>query len=252
MKTLVQLYSARNFTPWDRILDQVKSSAYDGVEGFFANYEDPAAFRRLLDERGLIMPQGHFGLDLLESNFEKAISIARTLGIDTVIAPWLAPEDRPADLAGWKILAARLDLLDHKVRGEGFDFAWHNHDFEFVPVENGLIPMDILLDAAPEMNWEADLGWILRAGGDPLDWLRARAERVVAVHLKDVQPNHATALEDGWADLGHGVSDWRPIFEEFEKLPYLKAHVAEHDNPVDLDRFLRRWSQSFKTLASQT
>ncbi|NEK55329.1 sugar phosphate isomerase/epimerase, partial [Rhizobium leguminosarum] len=92
MKTLVQLYSARNFTPWDRILDQVKSSAYDGVEGFFANYEDPAAFRRLLDERGLIMPQGHFGLDLLESNFEKAISIARTLGIDTVIAPWLAPE----------------------------------------------------------------------------------------------------------------------------------------------------------------
>lgn len=108
MKTLVQLYSARNFTPWDRILDQVKSSAYDGVEGFFANYEDPAAFRRLLDERGLIMPQGHFGLDLLESNFEKAISIARTLGIDTVIAPWLAPEDRPADLAGWKILAARL------------------------------------------------------------------------------------------------------------------------------------------------
>jgi sugar phosphate isomerase/epimerase len=251
MKTLVQLYSARNFTPWDRILDQVKSSAYDGVEGFFANYEDPAAFRKLLDEHGLMMPQGHFGLDLLEGNFEKAVSIARTLGISTVIAPWLAPEDRPTGHAGWKALAARLKVLDTKVRGEGFDFAWHNHDFEFVAVEDGVIPMDILLDAAPEMNWEADLGWILRAGGSPLDWLKARADRIVAVHLKDVQADCDKAPEDGWADLGHGVSDWVPIFKELEKLPSLKAYVAEHDNPADLDRFLRRWSQSFKTLSSQ-
>jgi sugar phosphate isomerase/epimerase len=249
MKTLVQLFSARDFQPWDSVLDKVQHAGFDGVEGFSANYIDPAAFRALLDERGLIMPQGHFGLDLLESNFAEAVRTARTLGVDTVIAPYLQPADRPVDRDGWVALGRRLDLLDRKCRDEGFGFAWHNHDFELVLLETGDTPMDVLLDTAPTMNWEADLGWILRARANPNDWLSKRADRIVSVHLKDIQPNHETATEGGWADLGHGINRWEGIFKHLAGLPNLKAEVAEHDNPSDLTRFLGRWMSSFRRLS---
>lgn len=250
MTTLVQLFSARTFTPWEPVLDKIKAVGFDGVEGFFGTYEDPAAFRAMLDARDLRMPQGHFGVDLLETDFSTAVAIARTLDVSLIVAPWLAPEDRPTTRAEWQALARRLNLLNTKVTGEGFAFAWHNHDFEFQRLDDGIFPMDILLDAVPDMGWEADLGWLIRAGIDPIDWLRSRGERIVSVHLKDVQPGHATAPEGGWADLGHGIHQWEGVFKALAQLPHLRATVAEHDEPSDIGRFLSRWMASFRTLSN--
>ena len=38
-----QLYSARDFPPWDGILDMVSDGGYTGVEGFDGVYSDPSA-----------------------------------------------------------------------------------------------------------------------------------------------------------------------------------------------------------------
>ncbi|TCA47815.1 sugar phosphate isomerase/epimerase [Rhizobium leguminosarum bv. viciae] len=248
MTKLVQMFSARNFTPWPAVLDEVRKNGFDGVEGYSAIYEDPDAFRSMLDERGLTMPQGHFDLDMLETDVARAFDIARKLGIETIIVPWLAPDRRPVDRAGWYALGERLAAIGKKVTEEGFGFAWHNHDFELTPVEGGAIPMEILLEAAPGLGWEADLGWILRAGRDPLAWLDAYAGRIISVHIKDLQENPDSAPEGGWADLGHGVNEWAPIFNKLKMLPQLQAYVAEHDDPADFSRFLRRWSDSFERL----
>jgi len=187
------------------------------------------------------MPQAHVPLALLEGDFDKAVGIARTLGIHTLIAPWLPPEERPTDTAGWAALGARLNKIEAKLRALGLRLAWHNHDFEMTHLPEGQTGMDILLSAAPGMEWEADLGWVLRAGLNPVDWLHRHAGRIIAVHLKDLQPDHDIAPEGGWADLGHGVNDWAPIFAALAAMPRLSAHVAEHDNPADLGRFLSRW-----------
>ena len=55
-----QLYSARNFLPWDKILKMVAQAGYKQVEGFGGVYADAAAFRKELDANGLSMPSGHF------------------------------------------------------------------------------------------------------------------------------------------------------------------------------------------------
>jgi sugar phosphate isomerase/epimerase len=244
MKTLVQLYSARNFKPWEGVLDLVAKNGFDGVEGFFENFSEPAAFRSVLEARGLAMPQAHVPLSLLEDDFENAVSIAKGLGVETLIGPWLAPEERPTDAAGWQSLGERLRKIAGKLQDLGFGFAWHNHDFELAPLPDGQTGMDVLLATAPSMDWEADLGWVVRAGGDPVIWLEKYAVRIIAVHIKDIQPNADVAPEDGWADLGHGITDWKPIFAKLATLPRLRARVAEHDNPADLARFLSRWKAS--------
>jgi sugar phosphate isomerase/epimerase len=188
-----------------------------------------------------------FPLATIEGKLAEVIGVARTLGMGTIVAPFLPPPDRPTARGGWQALGARLNALARSLRAEDLAFAWHNHDFEVVPAPDGAVPLDVLLDAAPDLLWEADLGWIFRAGGDPLAWIRSRGNRITAVHLKDVQPHFLTAPEGGWADLGHGVNDWSEIFTALERLPLLQAYVAEHDDPSDLERFLKRWMASFLT-----
>src|SRR5690606_19284045 len=143
-------------------------------------YEDPPELRALLDRNGLTMPTGHFSLDMLEDDFAAARRIAGTLGIGTLICPHVAAELRPADEAGWKAFAARLAAVHENCRKAGLRFAWHNHDFEFVPCADGSVPQEVILAAAPEIGWEIDVAWVVRGGGDPLAWIDRHASRIVA------------------------------------------------------------------------
>ena len=250
MPVLVQLFSARNLPSITDALDQVRAAGYDGVEGCWLNFEDPNAFRRQLESRDLKMPQAHLPLAMLEDDFDRAVAICRALGIHTVVAPWLEGADRPAGVAGWVHLGRRLDAVEGKLRVLGLRFAWHNHDFELVELADGRTPLQILLEAAPGMDWEADIGWILRAGQDPVSLLEAHAGRVTTVRLKDVVDDFDNAPEGGWADLGHGINDWVPIFETLRSLPRLAAWVAEHDEPADFGRFVARWKVALERFRS--
>ncbi|WP_425988879.1 VOC family protein [Ensifer sp. R-19] len=238
MPILVQLYSSRNVLSQTEALDRIAAAGYDGVEGCWLNFEDPVAFRKELDLRGLTMPQAHVPMEMLENEFDRVTDLTKHLGIYTVIAPWLPEDRRPSSTDGWRNLGERLDLIEGKLRALGLRFAWHNHDFELISLPDGRTPIDILLETAPGMDWEVDVGWILRAGQDPVRWLTSYAGRIVAVHLKDIRPD---TLEEGWADLGFGESDWSDVFRTLRALPRLAAHVAEHDAPLDFSRFVSRW-----------
>lgn len=247
MDVSFQLYSARNFTPWDQAVETIAGLGYTRVEGFGAVYEDPAGFRALMDRHGVVMPSGHFAFDFLEAEFDAAAEIARTLGISTLYCPVLMPRDRPTDAEGWRVVGRRLEVLGKRADDAGFGFGWHNHDYEFAALADGGIPMQILLDTAPAIGWECDVAWIVRGGRDPLDWIARHGDRITAAHVKDIAPEGQNAAEDGWADLGHGTVDWKAI------LPALRAagtglFVMEHDNPSDLSRFAARSLDTFRTL----
>lgn len=235
-----QLYSARKFQPWTDVLKMVAAAGYAQVEGFGGVYEDPAVFRDMLDENGLTMPTGHFSLDMLAEDFAAARKIAGTLGIGTVICPHVAAELRPSDKAGWLTFAGRLAAVHENCREAGLRFAWHNHDFEFVPAGDSTIPMREILDAAPAIGWEIDVAWIVRGGADPLAWIDDYASRIVAAHVKDIAKPGDKEDEDGWEDVGHGTMDWAGILKALREKTQAKVFVMEHDNPSDVARFARR------------
>ncbi len=242
-----QLYSARNFQPWDKVLKTLGALGYTQVEGFGAVYEAPEAFRAELDKNGLAMPSGHFGIDMLEQDFAKAADIARTLGIKLIACPWLEPVDRPTDADGWRAFGKRLAAIGAKAKDAGFDFAWHNHDFEFVPVEGGLVPQRLILEAAPGIGWEVDVAWVIRGGSDPLHWIEEFGPRILAVHVKDIAPHGQATDEDGWSDVGHGTVDWAGLVTALRNRTPAKYLVMEHDNPADFERFARRSIAAAKT-----
>lgn len=241
-----QLYSARNFQPWQGVVETLARLGYKEVEGFGGVYADPAGFRRLLDANGLSMPTGHFPIDMLENDFDGARRIADALGVRLMVCPHLVADQRPTDAEGWRAFGRRLAAVGEKAKKAGYGFAWHNHDFEFKALADGSVPQTHIFDAAPDLGWEIDVAWVVRGGADPLQWIADHAARIVSVHVKDIAPAGEALDEDGWSDVGHGTIDWPGAMAALRKTP--AGHfIMEHDKPSDYERFARRSIEAAKT-----
>lgn len=240
-----QLYSGRNFPPLEDQFALLARLGYSNVEGFGGLFPDPAALRDQLDRHGLAMPTSHFGLDQFR---DKAwmVNTARQVGIDLLYCPAIPREKWEQPEEDWVSLAAELAELGKFYAGEGFQFGWHNHHFEFWPTASGRLPMDIILEGAPDIAWEMDVAWVVRGNNDPKKWISEHGVRINAVHVKDIAPAGEAQDEDGWADVGHGTMDWSGLHAAIKSGTRAQYFVVEHDNPNNLERFA---SRSFASLS---
>ena len=106
-----QLYSARKFPPLKDTLAMLSKIGYREVEGYGGVYDNPKALRKLLDKNGLTMPTGHFSIDMLENDRTKVLEIATTLGMRHIYAPYIQPDKRPKNAAGYRKLGKRLAAM---------------------------------------------------------------------------------------------------------------------------------------------
>ena len=234
-----QLYCSRNFPPLADTLKMLADAGFTEVEGFGGLLDDPAALKAALDGSGLKMTSCHIGLDMLESDPAGTVAMLQDLGVEKAFVPYLMPDQRPTDTAGWTAFAQRLDKAGQVVRDAGMTFGWHNHDFEFVTTPEGDLPQDIIANVSDGMMLELDLGWVLRAGHDPVATIAKYKGKIASVHVKDIAPAGEATDEDGWADVGHGVQDWGAIHAALQAAG-IDHYVLEHDNPSDHARFATR------------
>lgn len=165
-KISFQLYSARFFPPLEPQLEALKAMGYDGVEPWLPAYEESAsAFRTKIDDAGLVCFGFHMPLSGLINEPEKYADIAETIGASLLIPPYLTPEERGSTADDWKKLGDALATGADKVASRGLKVAWHNHNFEFVPLADGTLPIEHIMGAAENFGLEIDCGWIVRAGG---------------------------------------------------------------------------------------
>jgi sugar phosphate isomerase/epimerase len=242
-----QLYSSRNHLPVEKTLAMLARHGFSEVEGFGGVYDDPAALRKSLDANGLTMPTGHFLIEMMEGDKPQVLTIARTLGMNQLIVPYLMPDDRPTTAQGWEAFGKRLNAIARTYRSEGFGVAWHNHDFEFVPFPDGKTPHELIFANAPLLDWEIDVAWIARAKADPLKWIRQYRGAITVAHVKDIAPQGQNTDEDGWADVGDGVVNWKDVLAALADTR-CTHWVLEHDNPKDDERFAKRSIAACKKL----
>ena len=247
MDVSFQLYSARSLEDQHGFLKTLAGLGYTQVEGYGGVYDAPEQYREAMDAAGITMPSGHFALSDLENSFVHQMALAKKLGIQRIYVPYLAVEDRPKESAGYKAIAQRMSVLGEKIQAEGFEFGWHNHDFEMESLADGGIPMEILLTEAPGISWEGDMAWVHYAGADPFEWVNKFGSRLSSVHVKDVAVAGEKADEDGWADVGDGVIDWKSLIAEIRAVAPNALIIVEHDKPSDVMRFA---TTSFKNLTS--
>lgn len=241
-----QLFSSRNFPPLDEQCRTLASLGYTNVEPFGGLYGDLDGLKAAIDGAGLSAYSGHFGIDMLEQDFQGALKVARTLGTRLVVAPYLMPDLRPTDTEGWKAFGARLAAVGAKLKAEGLVFCWHNHDFEFVALPDGSFPIEHVL-ADENVKLELDIAWVVRAKQDPKLWIERYRDRIAAFHFKDIAPEGTREDEGGWADPGTGVVNWAELWP-LALATGAKLGIAEHDNPSDYKRFAAKAVETIKSL----
>ena len=210
-------------------LQEIAEIGYDEVE--FAGYFDhtPAAIKGFLDANGLVSPSAHISLDDIRTSPEQLIETAQTLGNRYIALGWLAPEERGSldDYRGHVDLVA---AFAERCSDAGLQFAWHNHDFEFIELE-GQRPMDLILDRTdPEfVQVELDLYWVAKAGVDPFTYFEQHPGRFPLCHVKDM------AADTSMADVGDGTIDFAAIFAASDLAGFKHYYVERDDSTETLE-----------------
>ena len=241
-----QLYSARNEASLDEVLSALKSMGYAQVEGWGGQFANPGALAASLRKAGLTMPTAHMGMDQLLKT-DEALGIADAVGIGTVFCPAPPSPEYRMGKGDWTKLAADLARIADVFAAAGKGFGYHNHHWEWARGADGRTPMEVILDASPNIAWEMDLAWVVKAGEDPVAWMKKLGDRIVAVHVKDIAPAGECLDEDGWADVGYGTLDWKALLADARALTKAKYFVMEHDKPSDALRFARRSIETVKS-----
>jgi len=249
----VQLYTVRDAMQQDMdgTLGKVAAIGYKEVELAGFSMDDgkvtyfghsPQDLKASLDRHGLDAISTHVNYKSLnEENFPKVLEASHVLGHKYIVNPWIDDDVRKQP-DGWKLAAASFNRAGKASKDSGFQFAYHNHWFEWFPV-NGKLPYDILLqETDPNLvKMEMDLCWIVIAGQDPVKYFDRYPGRFPLVHVKDmkklpkVDPSGNQDFGDSLADMtevGSGVIDWKRIFAHADKAG-IKYYIVEHDKPKD-------------------
>jgi sugar phosphate isomerase/epimerase len=219
----LQLYTIRSVMKNDfrGALEQVAEIGYDEVE--FAGYYDrtPDEVTALCDELGLASPAAHISLQRIRESPDAVIETAKAIGHRYIVCPYLPETDR-GSLDDYRQVSDEFSAFGKRCTEAGLQFAYHNHDFEFVEMD-GTLPYDVLLaETDPKhVQMELDLYWIVEAGHDPLDYVEQNPDRYPLCHVKDRHEG------GGMGPVGRGTIDFVSIFESAN----FQHYFVEHDNP---------------------
>ncbi len=225
----VQLYSLRTEAPngVEAMLKKVSEMGYNQVE-LHTLYDMKAGdLKALLDKYKLTAPSTHRGFDLIRSDVAGTIADAKALDLELVIIPWL-DINKYDTREKWIAFAKDMNRIGKKMKKQGIQLAYHNHDFEFKPLADGSIPYDVLLkNTKPEyVALQMDLFWAVKAGKNPVDYMNAHPGRIVSCHVKDM------AKDGEMTEVGKGTIDFAAIFDAGVKNG-LKYFIVEHDKPAN-------------------
>ncbi len=239
----VQLYTVRDEmkADFEGTIARVAKIGYKEVE--FAGYfgRTGQQVRAVLDKNGLTAPATHVQYDELDDKFPSVIETSKAIGLKYIVCPWI-PEELRKSPDIWKKASEKFNHCGEQTNKAGMQFAYHNHWFEFLPVE-GKLPYDELLKEcdAKLVKMELDLCWITVAGADPLKYFASNPGRFPLVHVKDMKklPKVTTAGGQDFGDsmndmtaVGSGILDWKKIFAQSEKAG-IKHYIVEHDKPAN-------------------
>ena len=195
-----------SYVPWDRFLDEAAETGYDAVElgpyGYLPTDEE--TLRRELDHRGLrliaaTIMNGHLEDTTLwsqiEDTFVRTGELLASLGGEYLVlwddfylhlATGQQVTNTQLDDGNWKRLIEATHRLAEISRDRfGLRFAFHPHCDTHVETEEQIALL--LEQTEPDLvSLCLDTGHHAYAAGDPVPFLRKHHQRIIYLHLKDV------------------------------------------------------------------
>ncbi|WP_240516735.1 sugar phosphate isomerase/epimerase family protein [Marivivens niveibacter] len=164
-----QMFSSRAAEDLDTQLALLAELGLTDIQPFFFgppdSMEDVHNYISTMKAHGLTAQSGHFLLEQFEETPDQVEEIATAFGMWLVACPVIDVAIRPETPEGWDAIGKRLAAVNEEMTSRGLTFAYHNHEFEMVPLADGSYPIDRLLGET--VPFEPDLAWMVVGGADP-------------------------------------------------------------------------------------
>lgn len=216
---------------------EVEHAGYD--EGKFYGLE-PKDFKTLCYQRGLRIRSGHVQTGFtspdksrtMVRDWEAALDDMAEIDQEYVVLAYLQDIERKT-IDDYKRIADLLNECGEMGRKKGIRMAYHNHAFEFEPID-GQIPMDVLLKNTDDklVAFEMDIYWVHKAQVDPVTYFEKYPKRFELWHVKDMDNSE----EQFFTEVGTGVINWERMFSNAKqsgmKHFYVEQDVTRQHNPL--------------------
>ncbi|NND98275.1 MAG: sugar phosphate isomerase/epimerase [Pirellulaceae bacterium] len=243
----IQLYTLRNEINEDvaATLKAVADAGYQQVECY--GFPNAKPMMKAAEDNGLAMNSTHFEWDSVVNPDKKGVQpfgeileAANDAGLTHLVIPYLADENRKS-LDDYKQLCERCNRSAEEAKKAGIQLSYHNHAFEFKPMDGGKTGYDVLIEEfSPDMHFEVDVFWIQVGGKDPVDLIRKLKGRVSQLHLKDLNksvktPEYGSIPKEAFEELGDGVIDMEPIIDVAKEAGVKICHVEQDHSPHPIE-----------------
>ncbi len=200
----VQLYTFRNDMAADA-LGTLKKIAALGIKQIESAKSSkghyygltPKEMKKACTDLGMTLRSGHVHID---DKWKQTMDDAAASGQEYLICSTMPTDGQTTD--NYKKVAETFNKAGEACKKLGLKFGYHNHEYEFAS-HDGNVLYDVLLNntEAELVNMEMDLGWVIVAGKNPLDYFKKYPGRFPLWHLKDMDVIKKHSVEFGKGQL---------------------------------------------------
>lgn len=143
--------------------------------------------KEALDNAGIKVCVTHKSLEKMTNDLGGLIKEHKIIGCDA-LGLGAAPSESRGTTDRVREFIKKTAKIGKELKANGMTFNYHNHDFEFKPLEDSRkTMMDLLINETdPELfRFIPDVAWIHYAGYDPVEVLEKMKGRVKVLHFKD-------------------------------------------------------------------
>lgn len=157
----------------------------------------PKEMKQTCDGLGMTLRSGHVHID---DKWKQTMDEAVESGQEYIICSTMPTDGQTTD--NYKKVAETFNKAGEACKKLNLKFGYHNHAYEF-DNDKGQVLYDVLLDNtdAAFVNMEMDLGWVIVAGKNPLDYFKKYKGRFPLWHLKDMNMAKKQSTEFGKGGL---------------------------------------------------
>lgn len=159
----------------------------------------PNEMKQACKDLGMTLRSGHVHID---DKWKQTMNEAAESGQEYLICSTMPTNGQTTD--NYKKVAEAFNKAGEDCKKLGLKFGYHNHEYEY-ETHDGQVLYDVLLDntQADLVHMELDLGWVIVAGKDPLDYFNKYPGRFPLWHLKDMDlvKKHSVEFGKGKLDI---------------------------------------------------
>jgi len=166
--------------------------------------------------------------DILAQRKEEIVDYARRLHCSRVIVSMIPPRVILGSERTFFTFIAELNSLALYYQGQGLQLGYHHHHWEFIRLQDGESRLSHLVHDTKNIVFVNDTYWTARSGVDPMDTIALFGEKLLGVHLRDIQDEASFwNVKTRDASLGEGYLHFDRIFDALRKTPVVYAAIEQ-------------------------